>query len=138
MDSPSNLEHMLEETRDNIHVACFLLKIRNPFEVCTVLGLVGCTGERDIDMFTCDPLVKVTFDLKEVLRSLNNRKLEFKAYHCQYKSDRSHWKRAVLGKLWMYNTVVILILEPDLVDDVLYERGPKNAGFRYRILSKLI
>jgi hypothetical protein len=64
MDLPSPLEHMFEETRDNICLASFLLKIHDTLEVGTVFGLVGRSSEWDIDVFTSDPLIKVIFDLK--------------------------------------------------------------------------
>jgi hypothetical protein len=67
MNIPSNLEHMSEKTRNDIGIACFLLKIHDKFEVRTVFGFVGCSCERDINMFTGDPLVEVIFDLKELL-----------------------------------------------------------------------
>ena len=67
MDLPSSLKHMSEETRNNVSLTCFCLKICDTFEVGSVFGLVGCSSERDINMFAGDPLVKVVFDLKEVL-----------------------------------------------------------------------
>jgi hypothetical protein len=41
MNIPSNLEHMFEEARDDVCVACFLLKIRDKFEMGTVFAPVG-------------------------------------------------------------------------------------------------
>jgi hypothetical protein len=70
MNIPSNLEHMLEETRNDISVACFLLKIQDKIEVRSVFGLVGCSCERNINVFTGDPLVEVVFNLKAVLAPL--------------------------------------------------------------------
>ena len=67
MSIPSSLKHVLEETRNDIRVACFLLKISDEFEVRTVFALVGCSCERDIHMFTGDPLVEDIFNLKERL-----------------------------------------------------------------------
>jgi hypothetical protein len=64
MDSPSPLEHMPEETRDNVRLVCFLLKICDTLEVGTIFGLVSCSSERDVNVFTGDPLVKIVFDLK--------------------------------------------------------------------------
>jgi hypothetical protein len=61
---------VLKETRNDIGVACFLLKISDEFEVCTVFALVGCSCERDIYMFTGDPLIEDIFDLKERLAGL--------------------------------------------------------------------
>jgi hypothetical protein len=67
MDTPSSLEHMSEQTRDDVCLTGFLLKICDTFEVDTVFGLIGCSGERDVDVFSSDPLVEVIFDLKEEL-----------------------------------------------------------------------
>ena len=121
---------MFEETRDDVCVGCFLLKIHDTFEVGTVFGLVGCSGERDVNMFTGDPLVKVIFDLKEVLALLGNRNNpKIKTYHRLHESNGGQWKYVVLGKLRVYNTVVFFILEPDLIDKGLYQRRTKYAGF---------
>ena len=57
---------MLEETRNNVGLMCFLLKIGDAFEVGTVFLLVGCRSERDIRMFTSNPFVEIIFDLKEI------------------------------------------------------------------------
>ena len=65
-DTPSSLEHVLEETRNNVGLTCFLLKIGDAFEVGTVFLLVGCRSERDIRMFTSNPFVEIIFDLKEI------------------------------------------------------------------------
>ena len=62
---------MFEETRNNIGIPCFLFKIHDETEMCMVLGLVGCSCERDVDMFTGDPLVEVIFNLKAVSAMLN-------------------------------------------------------------------
>ena len=69
MDTPSSLEHVFEKARDDVCLTCFLLEIRDMFKVGSVFGFVGCGGERDIDMFTRDPLIKVILNLrkKEVL-----------------------------------------------------------------------
>jgi hypothetical protein len=76
MGAPSSLEHVSEETRD-VCLTCFLLKIRNTFEVGTVFLLVGCSREKDINVFARDPLIKVIFDLKKgLLINKNNQKLE--------------------------------------------------------------
>ena len=56
---------MSEETWNDVGLMCFLLEILDTFEVGTVFLLVGCRSERDIDMFACDPLIKVIFDLKK-------------------------------------------------------------------------
>ena len=64
--SPSSLEHVLEETRNNVRLTCFLLKIGDAFEVGTVFLLVGCRSERDIRMFTSNPFVEIIFNLKEI------------------------------------------------------------------------
>jgi hypothetical protein len=64
MDSPSPVEHMSQETRDNVCLTCFLLKIHDMLEVGTVFGLVSCSSEWDVNVFTRDPLIKVVFDLK--------------------------------------------------------------------------
>ena len=58
---------MFKETRNNIGIASFLLKIHDKLEVHTVFGLVHCSCERDIDMIASDPLIEVIFDLKVVL-----------------------------------------------------------------------
>ena len=54
---------MFKKTRDDICLMCFLLKFSNMFEVGTIFCLVGCSHERDINMFTSDPLFEVIFDL---------------------------------------------------------------------------
>jgi hypothetical protein len=98
--------------------------------VRTVFGLVGCSGERDIDMFAGDPLVEVIFDLKEVLVINRNLKsLEIKLTTVCTKAMVAVWKSVVLGKLRVYNTIILFILEPDLIDNSLYQRGPKYARF---------
>ena len=135
MNIPSNLEHVSEETRNDIYVLCFLLKIRHKLQVRTVFCLVGCSCERHINMFTGDPLVKVIFDLKEVLVVVvysNNRK---QTYHRLYEGNSSHRKCVVLRKLGVYNTIIIFILEPNFIDNGLYQRGAKYACFRFRILD---
>ena len=71
----SNLEHMFEETRDDISLMCFLLKIHDKFEVSAVFDLVGHSSNRNINMFTSDPLIEVIFNLKEMLGNRNNFKL---------------------------------------------------------------
>lgn len=55
MDSPSTLEHMPEETRYNVGLTRFPLKIHDMLEVGLVFGLVSCSSESDINMFTSDP-----------------------------------------------------------------------------------
>ena len=65
---------MLEETRNNVGLTCFLLKIGDAFEVGTVFLLVGCRSEWDIRMFTSNPFVEVIFDLKEI----DEQKSEYK------------------------------------------------------------
>ena len=83
---------MFKETW-NIGIASFLLKICDKLEVRTVFGLVCCSCERDIDMITSDPLVKVIFNLKVVLgRQEIECNYKEKTYHCQYKCNGSHWK----------------------------------------------
>ena len=67
---------MSEETWNDVGFACFLLKIRDTFEVGTVFLLVGCRSERDVGMFASDPLVKVILNLKEDERIVNKRKLK--------------------------------------------------------------
>jgi hypothetical protein len=77
--APSSLEHMSEETWNDIGLACFLLKIDNPFEVGTVFLLVSCSRERDINLFPSDPFIEVVFDLKEVrLGNYRNVNLKIK------------------------------------------------------------
>ena len=75
INTPSNLEHMFEEMRDDVSHTCFLLKIHDKFEVSTVFDLVGRSSERNINVFTSDPLVKVIFNLRETLGNRNNFKL---------------------------------------------------------------
>ena len=70
MNIPGHLEHMSEEPRNNVGVMCFLFKIHNKMEVRLVFGLVCCGCERDIYMFTGDPLVEVIFNLRVVLAML--------------------------------------------------------------------
>ena len=87
-------------------------------------------------MIANDPLVKVIFDLKVVLgRQEIECNYKEKTYHCQYKCNGSHWKWVVLQKFGMYNAVVLFILEPDLIDNNLYQKGMKYACFRIRILD---
>ena len=45
---------------------------------------------------------------------------EKQTYHCLYKCNGSHWKCVVLRKLRVYDTIVLFILEPDLIDNSLY------------------
>lgn len=56
-------------------------------------------------------------------------------YQSQYKGNCSYWKRIILGELRVYNTLILLILEPDLVDKGLYQSGTKYACFQCGILS---
>ena len=134
-DIPSNFKHMFKEMRNDIGIMSFLLKIHDKLEVRTVFGLVHCSCERDIDMITSDPLVEVIFDLEVVL---GRWEIQFnykeKTYHHQYKCNGSHWKW-VVWKFGMYNTVVLFILEPDIINNGLYQRGTKYARFRIRILD---
>jgi hypothetical protein len=55
MYTPSHLKHVSEETWNDVCLACFLLKICDTFEVGAVFLLVGCSHERDVDMFSRDP-----------------------------------------------------------------------------------
>jgi hypothetical protein len=137
MDPPSSLEHMFEETRDDGCLTGFLLEIHDTFEVGMIFGFVGWSSERDIDVFASDPLVEVIFDLKEELINRNNLNVipKIKTYHCEHKSDGSHWKYVIFGKFRVYNTVIVLVLEPDLVDDGLYQGGTKYSCFQCGILS---
>ena len=135
-DIPSDFKHMFKETRNDIGIVSFLLKIHDKLEVCTVFGLVRCSCERDINMITSDPLIEVIFNLKVVLgRSEIECNYKEKTYHCQYKCNGNHWKWVVLRKFRKYNAVVLFILEPDLIDNGLYQRGTKYARFRIRILD---
>ena len=125
---------MPEEVRDNVCIMCFLFKIHDTLEVGKVFGLVGCHSEMDINVFTSDPFVKVVFDLKEVLR--DDRPLKWPseipqkiAYHHQHKSDGSHGKCIFLGKLRVYGTFVLFILEPGLIANSLYQKSTKYACF---------
>lgn len=136
---PSHLEHMFEETRHDVRLVCFLLKICDKLEMGSIFSLVSCSGKGDINVFAGNPLVKVIFNLNEIL---GNKILEVipkdKTYQSQYKSHRNHWEHVVLGELRVYNALIIFILEPDFVDKSLYQGGTKNAGFRYGILSAKI
>jgi hypothetical protein len=60
---------------------------------------------------------------------------EKQTYHHLYKSNSSHWKYVVLRKLGVYDTIVLFILEPDFIDNSLYQRSTEYARFRYRILD---
>ena len=139
IDSPSTLEHMPEESRDNICLTCFLLKICDTFEVGTVFGLIGRSGERDVDVFTCDPLVEIIFDLKEVTVLWDGSNLNeipnILTYHRQHKSDGNHRKWIILRKFRVNDTIVFFVLEPNLIDNGLYERGTKYSCFWNGILS---
>jgi hypothetical protein len=120
---------VFEEARDDVCLACFLLEIHDTFKVGTVFGFVGCGGERDVDVFTSDPLVKVILDLRKK-KALGNIFREFKTYHRLHESDGSHWKYIILGKLRVYSAVILFIFEPDLIDESLYKRGAEYACFR--------
>ena len=66
-----------------------------------VFRLVSCSGERNINVFTCDPLVKIIFNLREIVKYLIAIS-KFKTYQSQYKSQRNHRKGVILGELRMY------------------------------------
>ena len=86
-DIPSDFKHMFKETRNNIGITSFLLKICDKLDVRTIFGLVCCSCERAINMITSDPLVEGIFDLKVVLgRQENECDYKEKTYHCQYSS----------------------------------------------------
>ena len=70
MNPPSNLQHMPEQTRDDVCLMRFLLKICDKFEVGMIFHLLGCSGERYINMITGDPFVQVVFNLKGLLALL--------------------------------------------------------------------
>lgn len=55
-------------------------------------------------------------------------------YHRLYECNGSYRKHIILGKLRVYHTVVLLVLEPNLVYKNLEERGSKYAVLRCRIL----
>ena len=71
MNIPTNPEHASEQMWNDISIACFHLKICDEFEVRTVFGFVCCSRERNINMFTGDPLVEVIFNLKAVIGYCN-------------------------------------------------------------------
>jgi hypothetical protein len=58
--------------------------------------------------------------------------------HRQHKSNGGLWKYIVLGKLGVYDTIIFFVLEPDLIDNSLNERGTKYASFQIRILMEAI
>jgi len=58
---PGHFQHMLEEMGNNVRLLCLVLKSDVLLEVCSEFVLVCCCSERDIDMFTCLPLVKAVF-----------------------------------------------------------------------------
>ena len=68
---------------------------------------------------------------------LPNFESENRTYQCLYKCNGSHRKFIIiiLQKLWMYNTIIIFILEPNLVDNSLYDRRTKYPHFLNRILD---
>ena len=70
MNPLSNLQHMPEQTRDDVCLTCFLLEIRDKLEVGMIFHLVGCSSERDMDMIIGDPFVQVVFNLKGLLAPL--------------------------------------------------------------------
>ena len=76
-DIPSDFKHMFKETRNNISITSFLLKICDKLDVRTIFGLVCCSCERAINMITSDPLIEGIFDLKVVLDRQENE--------CDYK-----------------------------------------------------
>ena len=127
--SPSNLEDIFEETRDNVFLTGFLIKVCDAFEVCAEFSLVGGSRERNINMFTRDPFIKVIFNLKDKSRYIQVLIPEIKAYHCQHKSDCNHSEYSILRKLGVNNTVIFFVLEPDFVDDGLDKGGTKYSGF---------
>jgi hypothetical protein len=128
---------MSEETRDDVGLACFLVKIHDTLEVGMVFGLVGCSSEWHIDMFASDPLIEVVFNLKKELKE-RRRRFRKKTNHRQHESNGDLWKYIVLGKLGVYDTVIFFVLEPDLIDNSLNQRGTKYAGFQNRILMETI
>jgi hypothetical protein len=109
---------MLEETRNNVHFTRLLLKIGDTLEVGTVFCLVGCSGERYINVFPGNPLVEVIFDLKGGLRKFQYLNVipKDRTYQCQYKSNSDNWNSVVLGELRVYNTVILFVFKPDLID----------------------
>ena len=125
IDSLSTLEHMPEETRDNVCLACFLLKIHDTLEVGLIFCLIDCSSERYVDVIPSDPLVEVIFNLEKVLKVENKTKNILEAYHHQHKSDGSYWKSAILGKLGVNDTFILFILKPSFIDDGLYQRRTK-------------
>lgn len=118
MDLPSILEHVFEEARDNVCIACLLLKTGDTLEVGTEFCLVGCSGERYVNVFPGNPLVKVIFNLHISLRKCKQLNMIQKdnTYHSQYKSHGDNWNCFVLGELGVYDTVILFVLKPDLID----------------------
>jgi hypothetical protein len=62
---PGHFQHMLKETGNNIRLLCLVIKRDELLEVCGEFRLVCCCSERDVDVFTCLPLVKTVFHLKK-------------------------------------------------------------------------
>jgi hypothetical protein len=133
MNLPSGLEHMFEETRNDFRIACSLLEIADEFEVRPIFVLEGRGCEWHIDLFAGYPLVEDIFYLKEELVPCDYK--NNLTYHRQYKGNGSHWKSFVFRKLRVYNTIIFFILEPHLIDNSLYNGGPKYPRFRLRILD---
>ena len=56
---------MSKETRNDVSLMCFLLKIHKMLEVGIVFQLVHHGSEGNIDMFTSHPLSEIVFDLSK-------------------------------------------------------------------------
>jgi hypothetical protein len=60
---PSLFQHMLLQSGYNFGVGCFLLKIKDSFEVSLKFGFVGGSGEWNVDMFPSNPFIQIIFRL---------------------------------------------------------------------------
>ena len=133
-DIPSSLEHMSKEIRNDVSLACFL-KIHEMLEVCTVFCLVCHGSERNINVFNSHPLIEIVFNLsKAKLEMMFVQLPKKKTYHSLDESNHCHWKHVILRKLRVDGTIILFVLEPNLVDKHLNQRCTKDACLQCRIL----
>ena len=126
---------MSKETRNDVSLACFLLEIYETLEVGMVFCLVHHGSERNIDVFTSHPLIKIVFNLsKAKLEMMFVQLPKKKTYHSLDESNHCHQKHVILRKLRVDGTIILFVLEPNLVDKHLDQRRTKDACLQCRIL----
>jgi len=122
-----------KETRNDVSLVRFLLKIHETFEVGTVFRLVCRSSERNVDVFTRHPLIEIIFDLRQGKSDVMFISPK-KTYQSLDESNHRHRKLVVLGKLGVDGAIILFVLEPDLVDKSLDQRCTKDACLQCRIL----